>query len=112
PARPTRAFVPITMDEARDALRETSNTTAPGESGSTYRLMKWAFDTTPYIFIDFFNACMRFGTHPRALKRAVIAVIAKPRKIDMSNPRSYRPIALLECLSKWLEKINAARFMF
>ncbi|KAL1756378.1 hypothetical protein FB107DRAFT_211657, partial [Schizophyllum commune] len=38
PAHPTRAFVPITMDEARDALRETSNTTAPGESGSTYRL--------------------------------------------------------------------------
>ncbi|KAL1738831.1 hypothetical protein HDZ31DRAFT_13214, partial [Schizophyllum fasciatum] len=98
-------FVPISEDEARDALRDTSNTTAPGESGSTYRIIKWAFDTAPSMFIDFFNACMRLGTHPRALKTAVIAILAKPRKVDMSNPRSYRPIALLECLSKWLEKI-------
>ncbi|KAI4519015.1 hypothetical protein K525DRAFT_148163, partial [Schizophyllum commune Loenen D] len=55
---------------------------------------------------------MRSGYHPRALKTAIICVVAKPRKIDMSSPRSYRPIALLECLSKWLEKINAARFIY
>ncbi|KAL1711280.1 hypothetical protein EV715DRAFT_298345, partial [Schizophyllum commune] len=56
PPRPARAFFPITEDEARRALQETSNTTAPGESGATYRLMKWAFAARPRTFIEFFNA--------------------------------------------------------
>ncbi|KAI0308981.1 hypothetical protein OF83DRAFT_1025491, partial [Amylostereum chailletii] len=102
---PAREFVPFTIDEVHDALRSTSNTTAPGESGIPWRLVKWAFDETPEYFLDLFNACLRLGTHPRSLKTAVVAVVAKPRKTDMSNPGSYRPISLLECLSKLLEKV-------
>src|SRR5207302_1911782 len=34
------------------------------------------------------------------------------RKSDMSNARSYRPISLLECLSKLLEKVIARRLTY
>ncbi|KAI0309159.1 hypothetical protein OF83DRAFT_1047461, partial [Amylostereum chailletii] len=112
PPKPAREFFPFTTDEVRDALRNTSNTTAPGETGITWRLIKWAFNETPEYFVDLFNACLRFGTHPRSLKMAVVAVVAKPRKTDMSNPRSYRPISLLECLSKLLEKVMARRITY
>jgi hypothetical protein len=34
-------------------------------------------------------------------------VIPKPNKPDYSNPKAYRPIALLNCLGKVLEKLMA-----
>ena len=109
---PKRAFVPFSVDEAREALRGTPNNTAPGGSGTTYRLIKWAFETHPTIFVNLFNACVTHQYHPQCLKSAIISIVPKPRKSDMSNPRSYRPIALLECLSKWLEKLVAGRLMY
>jgi hypothetical protein len=36
-------------------------------------------------------------------------VIPKPNKPDYSNPKAYRPIALLNCLGKVLEKLMASR---
>jgi ribonuclease HI len=112
PARPTRPLHPITRQEIEDALADTSNTSAPGPSGIGYRLIKWAVGETPDLFVQLFNACLLHGTHPPQLKSATIAIIAKPRKADKSNPRAYRPIALLECVSKLLEKVIASRIAF
>ncbi|KAG2741478.1 hypothetical protein P692DRAFT_20651939, partial [Suillus brevipes Sb2] len=107
PPLPPRQFSPLTLDEILDALTETSNTTAPGKSGITWRLIKWAFGISSLEITSLFNACLEFGHHPSSLKIAVISVVPKPRKADMSDPRSYRPISLLECLSKLLEKVIA-----
>jgi ribonuclease HI len=112
PARPSRPFQPITQQEIEDALADTSNTSAPGPSGIGYRLIKWAFRETPEIFVQLFNACLMHGLHPPQFKSATIAVIAKPRKADKANPRAYRPIALLECISKLLEKVVATRIAY
>jgi hypothetical protein len=38
-----------------------------------------------------------------------MVVIPKPNKPDYSNPKAYRPIALLNCLGKVLEKLMASR---
>ncbi|KAG2742856.1 hypothetical protein P692DRAFT_201655833, partial [Suillus brevipes Sb2] len=96
-------FPPITPEEILDALNGTSNTSAPGKSSITWRLIKWAFGISPVEITSLFNACLEFGHHPSSLKTAVVSVIPKPRKADMSDPSSYRPISLLECLSKLLE---------
>jgi ribonuclease HI len=112
PACPTRPFHRITQREIEDALSDTSNTSAPGPSGIGYRLIKWAVGETPELFAHLFNAYLSLGIHPPQLKSAIIAIIAKPRKADKSNPRSYRPIALLECISKLLEKVVASRIAF
>jgi len=112
PPLPPRHFTPLTLDEIFDALHETSNNTVPGKSGITWRLIKWAFNICSTQITSLFNAYLEFGHHPRSLKTAVVAVVPKPRKADMSDPRSYRPISLLECLSKLLEKVIARRLIF
>jgi ribonuclease HI len=112
PACPPRAFQPITQQEIGKALADTSNTSVPGPSGIGYCIIKWAFGETPDLFVNLFNACLTHGVHPPQFKSATIAVIAKPRKTDKSNLRSYQPIALLECISKLLEKVIATRITY
>jgi hypothetical protein len=112
PNRTQRAHRDFVMDELTAALDDTSNTSAPGLSGSNYRLLKWAVGARQARFLHFYNACLRLGYHPLRLKAAAVPAVPKPRKTDMSSPRSYRPIALLECLAKLLEKMVAARIQF
>jgi hypothetical protein len=59
-----------------------------------------------------FNACLAQGHHPRVWKTAAIAVVPKPGKDNYSLPKCYRPIALLECLGKLLEKVVARHLTY
>ncbi|QRV95516.1 Reverse transcriptase from mobile element jockey protein [Ceratobasidium sp. AG-Ba] len=112
PRKVTRNHHPITREEIREALASSSNTSAPGAFGSNYRILKWAHEVKPDALLKLYNACLDYGVHPACLKNAVVSVIPKPRKTDMSNPNSYRPISLLETLSKCLEKIIASRLLY
>ena len=112
PAFQQREFAPITESEIAEALRPTSNTSAPGKSGHGYKLIKWAWEAAPEWFVILFNSCLYAGYHPKTWKAATIAVVPKPGKSDYSLPKSYRPVALLECLSKLLEKVIAKRVLF
>ena len=40
-----------------------------------------------------------------------VVVLAKPQRPDYSMPKAYRPISLLECCRKLLEKIVASRLL-
>ena len=104
-----RSFAPITSDEIASALATTSNKSAPGLSGITYQLLKWAFRSRPDRFVDLFNAATSLGHHPWST--ALVVVIPKPAKPDYSLPKAYRPISLLECCGKLLEKIIAKRIL-
>ncbi|KAF8749221.1 Reverse transcriptase (RNA-dependent DNA polymerase) [Rhizoctonia solani] len=108
---PRRPHQPITSAEVRSALELTSNRSAPGAFGSNYRLLKWAFNASPNIFVNLFNLCLEIGYHPTALRNCIIAPIPKPNRADMSTPKNYRPIALLETLSKLLKKVVTARLL-
>ncbi|EUC56479.1 reverse transcriptase from mobile element jockey protein, partial [Rhizoctonia solani AG-3 Rhs1AP] len=112
PYVPKRDFHPITEEEILNALSNSSNTSAPGAFGTNYRLLKWAFAETPGIITGFYNSCLNLGYHPICLRNAVISIIPKPRRPDMALPKSYRPISLLETLSKCLEKVIANRLIF
>jgi len=104
-----RSFTPITSDEIASALATTSNKSAPGLSGINYQLIKWAFRSRPDRFLDLFNAATSLGHHPWTT--ALVIVIPKPAKPDYSLPKAYRPISLLECCGKLLEKIIAKRIL-
>ncbi|QRW16424.1 Reverse transcriptase (RNA-dependent DNA polymerase) [Rhizoctonia solani] len=107
-----RPFQEISTDEIANAIKCTSNKSSPGAFGSNYRLLKWAFWCDTSIFVNLFNLCLRIGYHPSVLRNCVIAPIPKPRCQDMSLPKNYRPIALLETLSKLLEKVITTRITF
>jgi hypothetical protein len=78
-------------------------------SGISYKFLKWAFAARPKVFVALFNLCLATGTHP--WKTAKVVILAKPSRPDYSAPKAYRPIALLKCCGKLLEKIVARRIM-
>ena len=106
---PPRTLTPISAEEVKAALSTTSNKSALGPSGITYKLLKWAFDACPDRFVDLFNAALTLGHHP--WKDAKVVVIPKLNKGDYSIPKAYRPISLLECCGKLMEKIIAKRLL-
>jgi len=98
-------FTPITQHEISEALSTTSNKSAPGLSGINYQLIKWAFKSQPDRFLDLFNSTISLGHHPWS--DALVVIIPKLAKPDYRLPKAYRPISLLECCGKLLEKIIA-----
>ena len=105
---PKHPFYTITKDEVKHALSGTSNKSAPGPSGIGYKLVKWAFAAHPEFILDIYNTALHFGHHPWTTAKVVI--IPKPNKSDYSAAKAYRPVSLLECFGKVLEKIVTNRF--
>jgi hypothetical protein len=112
PGHNTRTFVDVTEDEVNKALSATSNTSAPGRSGIGYRALKWIWLTRPREILLIMQLGLRLGVHHDLWKTATTVILPKPNKPSYSDPRAYRPIQLLECLGKILEKIVASRLSF
>ena len=106
---PTRDLADINEDEITVALSSTSNSSAPGVSGIGYKLLKWAYEACPSRFVDLFNGCITHGIHP--WHTAKVIPVPKPNKPDYGVAAAYRPISLLECCGKLLEKIVASRVL-
>jgi hypothetical protein len=103
----TRTWPPINNDEVALCLKDTKNKSAPGVTGINYKLLKWAFDADPSALTHVFNSSLSTGTH--VWKQAVVVPVAKPQKPDYSIAKAYRPVSLLECTGKLLEKIVTKR---
>ena len=58
-----------------------------------------------------FNAYLCLGHWSAAFRQVNVAVLPKPRKItaQLQTPGGYRPITLLSCIGKALERILANR---
>ena len=109
PPLPSREWPPFTSTEVSDALASTSNASAPGLSGINYKLLKWAFGCAPDRFTTLYNGCLKWECHPWV--DAKVVPIPKPNKPDYAMPKAYRPISLLECCGKLLEKLIAKRVL-
>ena len=73
-------------------------------------MLKWAWDASPSWLTSIFNWSVSLGIHP--WKDTSVVIIPKPHKPDYSLPKAYRPISLLECQGKLLEKVIARRLAF
>lgn len=107
PALPPRHLSSFTSAFLQYLLSSTSNTSAPGASFINYRLIKWAFPLISTFLTSLFNACVQLHHFPLLWRKATIICIPKPNKTNYTLPRSYRPISLLECFGKLLEKALA-----
>ena len=52
------------------------------------------------------------GYHPQRWREAICVILPKANKKDYLLPKSYRPVSLLNCLSKTYEKILATRLSY
>ncbi|KAF8687864.1 hypothetical protein AX14_003632 [Amanita brunnescens Koide BX004] len=111
PQRDVRSFPLISLKELWDALRPTSNSSAPGPDHVTWRHVKLALslpDTDAALLAIFNRVCLT-GLWPSCFKDSISVIIPKPNKPDYSIPKAYRPIALLNTMGKLLTKILANR---
>ncbi|KAF8694177.1 hypothetical protein AX14_002093 [Amanita brunnescens Koide BX004] len=111
PEHEVRSFPLISQKEIWDALRPTSNSSAPGPDHVTWRHIKRALSIpdTDVALVALFNKVCFTGTWPSHFKESISVIIPKPNKPDYSIPKAYRPIALLNTLGKLLTKILANR---
>jgi hypothetical protein len=107
PPHPPRQLARIDKALVEPLLRKAANRSAPGQSGHTWTVLKWAWEADSERIVGLLEACLKAGHHPRLWKEAVVCVIPKPKRSDYTLAKNFRPISLLECLGKLLEKVVA-----
>jgi hypothetical protein len=98
-------------DEARDCTIGVKNTAA-GKDEVAVSILIIAWPVISQLVTDLFNAAIEAGHHPLPFKSAVVVMIGKTNKPDPSRPNAWRPIALLSCLGKGLERLIARRLAY
>ena len=94
-------------DKVLDALSRTSNTSAPGPDGISYKIIKWANKSVlgKYLIDDVVDNLME-GTIPKEWQDSKVVFIPKPNR-DLALLKAWRPITLIYCIGKLWEKVVA-----
>lgn len=94
------------IDEAelKNAARSLKPNIAPGPDGISNKVVRSVVSLNPHALLQVYNTCLENGTFPDTWKNARLVLIRKGDK-PLDAPSSYRPLCLLDCLGKLLEKI-------
>lgn len=98
----------VTTQEIRYNLAKCKTKSAVGLDGISYGLLKKLPETYLKKIAGFLTICLRLGHFPSSWKHAKTILIPKPGK-DSKQAKNHRPISLLSCLGKILERILADR---
>lgn len=96
--------------EIGSVVSELKNGKSPGHEGIINDILKACFKVNQSWFLKLMNFCLKLGCFPRVWKAAEIVLIPKEGK-DPSLPGSYRPICLLPCMGKILDKLICSRLV-
>ena len=99
----------VSEEEVVRAVMRSKPDKAPGINGIPNRFLRMVLKELKTTITNLFRACLKLGYHPREFKKANTIVLRKPKKEDYTEPKSYRPIALLDTMGKALEGIVAKR---
>ena len=102
----------ITKSEVSTALSRLKSDMAPGPDGISNRILKACSEKLVELLIPLFQACVTHSYHPRAFKIANTIALKKIGKGDYTTPKAYRPIALLNTLSKVIESIIGSKITY
>ena len=97
----------ITIKEVKSIIKQLPNSST-GPDNIHNRCLKNHTDLLVKHLTTLFNVILEIGYIPNMWKKANIILLLKPKK-DKQQPSSYRPISLLSCLGKLLEKIVKQR---
>lgn len=101
-------FPPTTPGEIKEILKNLSKKKAPGNDGISNGVLKILPITYIMIICNIINGMMRLNYFPAAWKEATVICLPKAGK-PLSSPSSYRPISLLNALSKVAEAVILRR---
>lgn len=94
-------------EEVRKAIFRPKSDKAPGIDGMPNRFLRLVAGELITKITHLFQACFTIRYHPKKFKKANIIILRKPKKDNYSEPKAYRPIALLSTLGKALETVIA-----
>ncbi|MBW0546470.1 hypothetical protein O181_086185 [Austropuccinia psidii MF-1] len=103
--QPPLTFNRITIGEIKRNISSVPLKKAPGPDKIPNELIKILKDIIADPLENLFNSCLQTGHFPQAWKLATTVIIQKANKTDYSDPAAYRPIALLNTISKLFERI-------
>lgn len=95
---------PITLAETTTALASCKTSGAPGIDDTTYKMLKLCPSNIMTTLTHLFDASRKLGIMPSNWKISKVIMIHKENK-PKEDFSSYRPISLISCISKLLEKI-------
>ncbi|KAK7101444.1 hypothetical protein V1264_019826 [Littorina saxatilis] len=100
----------LILRELEEALRKLKQKKAPGPDGISNDMLKHLGPGAKRFLLSIYNQSWSTGTVPTSWKVALIRPIPKKGK-DKRDPSSYRPISLLSCVGKLLERIVNKRLL-
>lgn len=95
---------PFSVEEVNEAIHALASGKAPGFDGIHPEFLIHAGPKAKKWLAQFYTCLLETGNLPPDFKRSKIISILKPGK-PSDRPESYRPIALLSCCSKLLERL-------
>ena len=98
----------ITLEEFDYNLAKCKNRSAVGKDGISYQLLKKLPPEAKKKVCRLFSDAIQVGHFPSIWKEAIVKMIPKPNK-DSKFAKNFRPISLLCCIGKILERILAKR---
>ena len=102
---------PFTSAELEAAISDLKTKKSPGEDGITNEMIQHLGKTMKRKLLQLYNTSWKSGIIPQAWKEATMIPIHKSGK-DRTTPASYRPISLLSCLGKTMERMINTRLMW
>lgn len=99
----------VTIHEIEGIIKQiTKRNPAPGPDGISAKAVKMITKTLPMRTADVFNGCMSTGCFPAQWKESRLVLLRKEAK-PIEKASSYRPICLINEMSKMLERVIASR---
>ena len=92
----------ISIETINKTIDKLNNKKAPGPDKITNKVIKLIKPSLSPILFTLINICKQKGYHPHTWKTALAILLNKPDK-PPTNPNNYRPISLINSLSKILE---------
>ena len=93
----------LSMNELKNAFYSLKSNKNPSHDNVSYNVIKKCFDSLRELLKYLFNLSIEKGVVPDDLKIARVTPIYKGE--DNSDVSNYRPIFILPCFSKILERI-------
>jgi len=107
-------WIPFSKEEFIRVITKCNNLSILGLDRLSWSHLKYMFKDNGCLqnIIRITNACLDLGYWPTHFKILTTIVIPKPNKVSYNMPKSFRPIVLLNTLSKLIKKVIGKRLQF